>query len=163
MDEAGKRQWDVWLGIVAPILTVAGILVGVWQFNRGENNRVKLENELVIKKDTVEFQRKLWLNRLETYKAMITLAGNIVAAAEDKKTGDAAFDQLWRDLTASYWSQSIFVEDDDVAGPLRDFYTAVRDLRGGWTGADEVKLHANALVQACRASITRDAPLGAKP
>jgi hypothetical protein len=69
MDEAGKRQWDVWLGIVAPILTVAGILVGVWQFNRGENNRVKLENELVIKKDTVEFQRKLWLNRLETYKA----------------------------------------------------------------------------------------------
>jgi hypothetical protein len=163
MNEARKRQWDVWLGIVAPILTVAGILVGVWQFNRGEENRVVLENELVVKKDAVEFQRKLWLNRLETYRAMITLAGNIVAAAQDKKTVDASFDQLWHDLTAMYWSQSILVEDANVGEHLRDFYTAVRDLRDGWTGTDEVKLKANALVRACRESITRDAPLGAKP
>jgi hypothetical protein len=163
MDEARKRQWDVWLGIVAPILTVAGILVGVLQFNRGENNRVKLENELVVKKDAVEFQRKLWLSRLETYRTLITLAGNIVAAAEDEKTADAAFDQLWHDLTAIYWSQSIFVEDADVGQHLRDFYTTVRDFRDEWVDADKVKLKANALAQACRASIIRDAPLGAKP
>jgi hypothetical protein len=163
MDEAKKRKWDVYLGVIAPILTVAAILVGVWQFNRGEENRVLLENNLVVKKDAVEFQRKLWLNRLETYRTMINLAGNIVAAAEDKKTSDTTFDQLWRDLTAIYWSQSIFVEDADVGQRLRDFYTTVRDLRDGWVDADKVKLKATALVSACRESVTRDAPLGAKP
>jgi hypothetical protein len=163
MNEDSKRQWDVWLGIIAPVLTVAGLLVGVWQFNHGETKRVELENQLVVKKDAVEFQRKLWLNRLETYRTMITLAGNIVAAAEDKKVGDPSFGQLWHDLTAMYWSQSILVEDADVAQHLRDFYTGVRDLRDGWTGTDELKLKADALVRACRESITRDAPLGAKP
>ena len=43
MDEASKRKWDVALGVLAPILTVVGLLVGVWQFNRGEINRTNLE------------------------------------------------------------------------------------------------------------------------
>jgi hypothetical protein len=43
VDEARKRLWDVWLGILGPILTVLGLLVGVWQFNIGEHNRVILE------------------------------------------------------------------------------------------------------------------------
>ncbi len=67
MDEEAKRKWDVSLGIVVPILTVAGLLVGVWQFNRGEENKTRLEYELLDRKDKIDFQRKLWLERLSTY------------------------------------------------------------------------------------------------
>jgi len=163
MDEAKKRQWDVWLGAMGPVLTVAGILVGVWQFNRGEHNRVILENELITHKDQVDFQRKLWLNRLDTYRSLITLAGKVVAVVAEKGTKDQSFDGLWQELTAMYWSLSIFVENADVADHMRDFYTAVRDFRTGWVDADKVKLKADALVRACRDSIESSAPAGAKP
>lgn len=163
MDEERKRLWDVWLGILGPILTVVGLLVGVWQFNRGEHNRVILENELVTKKDQVDFQRRLWQNRLETYRSLITLVGKIVAQAAEKGPKDPALDSQWQELTAAYWSQSIFVENDDVAGHLKDFYTTVRDFREGWANSNALKLKANALVQICRQSIEGTAPAGAKP
>lgn len=59
MDKSRKRYWDVALGIVAPLVTVVGLLIGVWQFNAGEQNKVRLENELQKHKDIAEFQRKL--------------------------------------------------------------------------------------------------------
>ena len=163
MDEARKRLWDVWIGILGPVITVTAILVGIWQFNQGEHNRVVLENELIVKKDQVAFQRKLWLNRLDTYRALITLAGKIAAQTAEKGPKDPALDSLWQELTAMYWSQSIFVENDNVAERLKDFYATVRDFREGWANSKAVKIKIDALVQVCRQSIEGTAPAGAKP
>jgi hypothetical protein len=70
MTEATKRKWDVGLGIIAPILTCLTILVGVVQFNIGEQNKVRLEYDLIKQKDTIEFNRKLWLERLNAYRSI---------------------------------------------------------------------------------------------
>ncbi|MGU3387834.1 hypothetical protein ACLBYG_25255 [Methylobacterium sp. D53M] len=168
MDEARKRYWDVALGVAAPVLTVLGLLTGVWQFSAGERNKVRLESELQSRKDIIEFQRKLWLEKLEAYKAIVALAGKIAAAADQPKEGSGqaaagkpAIDGLWRDLTGAYWGQKLLLEDDDVAKGLRDFYDTVRDFRDNWADTNKVKMKADALAEACRGAIRRSAPQGA--
>lgn len=167
MDEARKRTWDVALGVAAPAVTVLGLLVGVWQFSAGERNKVRLESELQSHKDGVEFQRKLWLEKIDAYKGIVMLAGKIAAAADRPKEGGQTeagtdiIDKLWRDLTGAYWGQKLFLEDDDVARSLRDFYDTARDLRDSWANADKVKVKADALAEACRGAIRRSAPQGA--
>jgi hypothetical protein len=166
MDEDKKRNWDVWLAGLSPVITVAGILVGVWQFNAGERNRVVLENELLTKKDEIEFHRKLWLEKLDTYRSIITLAGKIAAATDSDHLDQKNFDALLSQLIAAYWGQSIFVEDRDVADALGDFYRAADAYRSGWSGTGQsrdnksLKIKADKLAQACKASIAKDAPPG---
>src|ERR1700744_5342038 len=98
MNEETKRSWDVGLSIAAPILTVAGLLVGVWQFNQGEENKTKLEYRLLAEKDKIDFQRKLWLERLSTYKSIAEQAGKIATTDKD----DKSFKGLVQTFDASY-------------------------------------------------------------
>jgi hypothetical protein len=151
MTEERKRLWDVWLGVLAPVLTVVGLLVGVWQFNQGEHNRVVLENELIRQKDTIEFKRKLWLDRVTTYRSIAELAGGIAAA--DKN--DKEFQALVRKFRASYWGLMILVEDPEVRKQMVNFWADIHNFEGGWTGADTLKVRAQQLGEACRASIER--------
>jgi hypothetical protein len=144
MDEESKRRWDVALGIIAPILTVIGLLVGVWQFNKGEENKTRLEYQLLAQKDKLDFERKLWLERLGTYKSIAEQAGNIATTDETDKT----FKGLVQAYDASYWGMMIFVEDSDVEKAMIDFHVEVVDYDG-----DKLKLRANELVKACRKSV----------
>jgi hypothetical protein len=137
-----------------------GLLLGVWQFNKGERDRVKLENRLLVQKDTIEFHRKLWLEKLDTYRSLVTLAGKISAAVNDRTQVPDGIDVLTRELTSAYWGQTVFVEDEEVADALRDFHQTVIDFQGGWADQRKVKLKADDLVQACRRSISKNIPPG---
>ena len=149
MEEESKRKWDVGLGMVAPILTVVGLLVGVWQFNRGEENRTKLEYQLLEQKDKIDFQRKLWLERLSTYKSIAEQAGKI--ATTDKK--DKKFKDDVQTFDASYWGLMIFVEDPTVEQAMIDFHVEVVDYEAGKSDGNRLKLRANELVKTCRKSV----------
>ena len=149
MDEESKRRWDVALGIIAPILTVIGLLVGVWQFNKGEENKTRLEYQLLAQKDKLDFERKLWLERLGTYKSIAEQAGNIATTDETDKT----FKGLGQAYDASYWGMMIFVEDSDVEKAMIDFHVEVVDYEKGQSDGDKLKLRANELVKACRKSV----------
>lgn len=149
MNEDSKRKWDVGLGIVAPILTVAGLLVGVWQFNRGEENRTRLEYQLLERKDTIDFHRKLWTDRLSTYRSIAEQAGKIVTT--DKK--DKRFKDYVQAFDASYWGLMIFVEDPAVEKAMIDFHVEIVDYEAGKSDGDMLKLRANELVSVCRKSV----------
>jgi hypothetical protein len=149
MNEDSKRGWDVRLGIVAPVLTVIGLLLGVWQFNQGEENKTRLEYQLLEKKDKIDFQRKLWLERLSTYKSIAEQAGKI--ATTDKN--DKSFKGLVQAFDASYWGMMIFVEDPAVEKAMIDFHDEVVDYGKGQSNGDKVKLRADELVKACRKSV----------
>lgn len=148
MDEAAKRRWDVQLGLIAPVLTIAGVLVGVWQFLEGQERTVRLENELLSRQSAIEFRRQLWLEQLETYRRVSGIAGRI-AAEHDRSE---VLDELTREFLALYWGAMIFVEDEAVELAMIDFYQEVRDYRNGWSNSDRLKRQASALVEACRAS-----------
>jgi hypothetical protein len=149
MDEGSKRGWDVGLGIVAPLITIAGLLVGVWQFNQGEENRTNLEYRLLAQKDKIEFQRKLWLERLSTYKSIAEQAGKIATTAKQ----DRRFKDLVQSFNASYWGMMIFVEDPGVEQAMVDFHVELVDYQKGISDGDKLKLRADELVKACRKSV----------
>ena len=149
MTEETKRKCDVGLGIVAPILTILGILVGVWQFNKGETNRTHLEYQLLERKDKIDFQRKLWLERLSTYKSIADLAGKI--ASTDKKS--KRFREYVESFDASYWGLMIFVEDPAVEKGMIDFHVEIVDYQAGRSDGDRLKGRADELVKVCRKSV----------
>ncbi|MGA8658796.1 MAG: hypothetical protein WB586_21900 [Chthoniobacterales bacterium] len=147
MDEPTKRVWDVWLGFIAPILTVVGILIGVWQFNSGEQNKARLEHELVTQKDNLDFHRKLWLEQVGTYRSIAELAGKIVAHANDGKLED-----FTKDFVAAYWGTMVLVEDHNVEKATIDFSVAIADFKEGWIDEKTLKDRADVLIKACRHS-----------
>ena len=149
MTEDAKRTWDVWLGIVAPVLTVAGLLVGVWQFNRGEENKTHLEYNLIAKKDRVEFQRKLWLDRVSTYRSVAEIVGRIAAHS----TKDPKFQELRESFEGAYWGLMILVEDKNVEKAMIQFHDEIDDFQKGRSDADRVKQRADQLLAICRKSI----------
>jgi len=150
MDEARKRKWDITLGMFGPVLTVAGILVGVWQFNAGERNRTNLgipvDRE---KKDLTEFRRKLGWNALSSYKSVAGLAGEIAAYPKpDNKFGPtgAELRLLILGIDGSRRRQERRATDDRV--PFGD-----RRLQTQEDHRREVKQHADRLVQTCKESL----------
>jgi hypothetical protein len=164
MNEATKRRWDVRLGIAAPVLTVIGILVGVWQFNAGEEDRRKLQEAATLHKDAMEFRRKLWLERLDAYRSVAALSGKIVAQAESDKS-DEQFKQAVREFTAAYWGTMILVEDQDVEKAMVNFYLELVNFQGNWDTLDRsqsplsrLKIRADQLIKACRNSTEGSKP-----
>lgn len=147
MDESTKRDWDVRLGIAAPALTVAGLLIGVWQFNAGEEHRRRAEHQASIERDDREFRHKLWLQRLETYQEVARLAGNVVAHANDQELPNAI-----SQFTSTYWGAMILVEDTQVERAMIAFNVEIQDFLSGWSTLDRLKARTDELVNVCRAS-----------
>jgi hypothetical protein len=146
MTKEDKRIWGVAFG--GWLATVLAISVGVWQFNRGEQNKVRLENELLLRKDEIAFQRQLWLERLATYRKIAEVAGAIVATVTDKKKME---DNIL-EFTTLYWGIMIFVQDKDVEQAMIDFNVEIKDYQNGWSSIEKLKYKANSLIQACRQS-----------
>ena len=152
MTDAKKNLWDViiaWVGMLVTAVTILiGVFVGLYQFERGETNKVKLESELLRQKDDIAFRRQLWLERLATYRKVAEAAGTVVANANDSKKMEDNVVQF----TSLYWGAMIFVEDTDVQSSMIDFALAVKDYKGDWISLDELKIKADFLIEACRKS-----------
>ncbi len=154
MDETAKRQWDVWLGAIAPVLTVIGIIIGVWQFNLGEDHRREESAASAIQKDDIDFRRKLWLERLDAYKAVSAIAGRIIATPPGKDR-----DRAIADFTSAYWGAMILVEDKAVEQAMVNFYLELHDEQSGWSrDPNRLKVRGEALIAACRTSLEAGSP-----
>lgn len=154
MEEGEKRLWEVWLGFAGSFLTAIGILFGVWQFNRGEENKVRLENQLLLRKDEIDFQRRLWLERLTIYRSVSETAGKVVARIDDP----AAMREAIREFMTAYWGTMIFVEDEAVEKATVAFFVEIQDFQNGWGSVEKLKFRANELIKAYRSSVERGAP-----
>lgn len=148
MTEGTKRLLDVVIAIGGTILTIITIFAGIWQFTRGERNKVTLENELLLRKDEIAFRRQLWLERLTTYRKLAESAGAIIANIDDNKKMQ---EQVIL-FTTLYWGIMSFVGDHEVEVAMISFAVEIRDFQNGWSNIDKLKLRANALIQACRDS-----------
>lgn len=157
MTEEIKRTWDVWLGVVAPVLTIVGVLVGVWQFNRGEENKANLENSHIAQNAQIEFDRKIWLDKVATYRSVAEIVGKIAA----HPTKDAKFQELKEQFNGAYWGLMILDEDKDVEAEMIQFHDEIDDYENGRVGADRVKGRADELLKICQKSIRTQPKLGA--
>ena len=118
---------------------------------RGEENRTRLEYQLIKKKDETEFKRKLWLERLTTYQNVAKTAGEIAASAGDEKV----LKEKAREFSSAYWGSMILVEDKTVEDAMMRFGDAIRDFNDGYLKADDLRKRALELVTKCRQSVQR--------
>jgi hypothetical protein len=152
--EEGKRKWDVLLGAIAPFLTVVAIIVGIWQFDAAQKQREKDERTSRIAESRTEFERRLWLQKLETYGKIADVTGEVLTAQE--KPGAAA-DAASQKFEQAYWGTMVLVEDKTVESAMIEFRRELRDLRTGFrSDTDRLKDRALILMKACRESLEAD-------
>jgi hypothetical protein len=134
---------------MSPILTAAALLIGVWQFNQGEQNKARLEASLMIQRDTLEYQRRRFEQRVEVYHDIARLAGAIAA----RDSPDQRLRELNNEFLAQYWGLALLVQDESVEAAMVRFHDEIADYERGDSDANRIKLRANELVLACRTSL----------
>jgi len=147
MDENTKRRWDVILGIVTPILTIVGVLVGVWKFTAEQAQ----QTELMVRSNAIEFERNLWKQQLDTYAKIADIVGRIASNAEDLK----ALAELVKEFQSLYWGAMILVEDESVEAAMIAFNQEIQDFKSGWSNSNRLKTRALQLIEICRNSSRR--------
>ena len=155
MDETRKRRWDVGLGILGSLATVAAILVGVWQFNEGQRSRTELEYRLLNKKDLLDTKRQLWLERINAYRSIAEISGRLVTHIDDP----AQLRPAVMDFKRAFWGTMILVEEPSVEKAMIDLRLELDDLEKGWSTPERVTKAAKALLTACRASAEKGPPV----
>jgi hypothetical protein len=148
MDEGTYRKWDLTLKIVAPLLTVVGLLIGVWQFTREQSAQLERQYQLIAENDRLEFKRRVWEKQLDAYTKLSGVVGRIAS-------GDQSKDELTKDINefdSLYWGDMIYAEDESVEKAMIDFHVEIQDFLKGVGTKDRLKVRADSLIQACRES-----------
>lgn len=151
MTEDQFRTRELIIKAVTPIITVAGILVGIWQFTSGERRTTAREYALIAKQDSIEFKRKTWEEQLATYRRLVTVAGEVATSSGDQ----ARFSRAVREFDVLYWGLMTFVQDKPVESAMLDFHIEISDFQKGRSSAERLKVRANMLIQATRESLAR--------
>jgi hypothetical protein len=149
MKETQKRSWDVAFGIVASFITALGIIVGVWEFNAGERNKITLEYALLERKDQIDFDRKLWLDRVSAYHDIADIAGVLAASTDDP----IVFKKQVKKFDSAYWGLMILVEDTDVDRKMRELHFTIKHFEDHFVSGDRLRAKAAELGEACKTSI----------
>lgn len=151
MTEEAYRKWDVAAKIIAPILTVAGILVGVWQFSAEQREQLKRQSIMLSENDKLDFKRRMWEKQLEVYTKVNNIVGKIATSNQNDKKLLAEIDNFY----SLYWGDMIYVKDEAVEKAMIDFHLEIQDFLKRISDKDRLKLRANDLVEACRQSSKR--------
>src|SRR6266849_5381291 len=99
------------LKVVTPLITVAGILVGLHKFQTGEESERMRDHEQARRADEIAYRRALWEKRRDTYASIGDVVGQIAASVNDSGSFDAAV----KKFDALYWGGMVLVEDPPVA------------------------------------------------
>ncbi len=104
---------DLLAKVIPSLVAVAGVIVGVWQFH------AKQQQE-----ETLEFRRKLWEQRMNTYSRLSETTGAIIIYRNDA----TALDSLSKTFQRMYYAAMPMVQDEAVEQKLIDFNLALIDF-----------------------------------
>jgi hypothetical protein len=148
MTEEGHRWWDTLTKVLAPFLTIVGLIIGVVQFAHEQHDLRERELQILAKNDALEFKRRIWERQLNTYMNTAQAAGQISVLADQPQKLKAAADRF----ETLYWGNIILVEDPGVRESLKRFHLEILDYRKGQSSPDQLKIRAALLAEALRAS-----------
>ncbi len=157
MNEETYRRWDITAKFIAPILTVAGILVGVWQFSTEQSAQLQRQRDQIATGDKLDFKRRIWEKQLAVYSRLSNVVGKIASARY--KNNKEKFGKDIDEFYGIYWGDMVYVKDDRVEQAMIDFRLEIEDFLKGENSElnsespeDRLKIKAKALIDACRAS-----------
>jgi hypothetical protein len=151
MKDDTHRSWDIAVKIVAPIVTVTGLLLGLYQFHTQQENLQKLEMQRLRKNDEIAFRRALWERQITAY----TLLSNTVGAIAISTRDEASFKKHITEFYSLYWGHLLLVEDEDVKLAMIKFHVEIQDYLKDWSSEERLKVRASEIVTACRKSANK--------
>ncbi len=150
MNEETYRRWDITAKFIAPVITVAGILVGIWQFSAGQAAQSQRQREQTAENDKLDFKRRIWEKQLSVYSRINNVVGRI--AASRYKNDKEKFAKDVDEFNSIYWGDFIYVKDAAVERTIIDFHKEIDDFLQGASDEDRLKQRAYDLINACRES-----------
>jgi hypothetical protein len=143
-----KSTTELVIDVLGTIATFLAILIGVWQFNKQQENNVIQEQENKKYNDAIEFKRKNWESQQGIYLSITESVGIIASEYSSKKERDAAISKF----KALYYGKAAFVEDSTVATTMRSFSQDIQDFKGGFLTENDLKVRALDLIKVCKTS-----------
>ena len=149
MKDERYKSWDIIFKALAPVVTVAGLLLGLHQFQRSQENVFRVEQLRLEKNDAIAFRRALWEKQRDIYTNLGNVIGEILASSEDP----TAFRTAVRKFYVLYWGDMILIADDTVRSRMIDFHRDLRDHGLKRIETDQLKPSAEQLIESCRKSL----------
>lgn len=151
MSEEAFRLWDTICKVFGPILTVAGLLVGIHQFNTEQANSRFRELDLLARNDRLEFKRKTWERQNTAYIEVAKTIGSLIAVIDQAEKRNKVAEQF----ETLYWGIAILNQDDTVREAIIKFRVDLHDVQNNPMDKEakqRLKVRADSLVAAMRTS-----------
>src|SRR5215469_14587801 len=116
MTEKNYPIFELIIRIIGAVVTVAGVLIGIYQYSDQKAHN-----------DELEFRRKMWEKRADAYSDI----GNIVASIVTNNV-DTSLQRLNTEFLKRYWGTLVLVEDSLVEQSMIKFKNEVNDKLKGY-------------------------------
>lgn len=140
MDEAKKRNWEVGIGLLTPVIAIAGLLVGIWQFSSGQEKAAE-----------AAFARELFLRKLEACSSLAGVVSEVLTESANRSA--TQLDEQTRGFEHAFWGNMILFADPTVESNLITFRHELLDFADGWSNALRLKRSGVRLLEACRVAV----------
>lgn len=132
--------------LIAGLSVISGVLIYI----HGLNESIEKEQALINIRSQVEYQRKLWDERRESYKALATTLGGIAAEIDIDKTISPASQ---KSFSKAYWGLLILVENEPIKIELVKLKDDLRDLEHNRISANKIKLRIERIISLSKTHI----------
>lgn len=124
------------ISLASTIIAGLSVISGVVIYIHGLNESIEKEQALIDMRSQVEYHRKLWDERRESYKVLATTLGGIAAEIDiDKKISSESL----KSFSKAYWGLLILVENESVKSELVKLKDDLRDLEKNRISANKIK------------------------
>jgi hypothetical protein len=152
MDGNRYRTYDLWAKFLAPVLTAAGMLLSVCQFNRQQAVQLERELHLIDRNNASEFRRRRWEKQRDVYIKLSNVLGRISMEGRPKEELSKDIDEFF----ALYRGELALVQDPQVRTAAEEFRRGIIYFEKGDDNAlVELRQSAERLIIECRDSSER--------
>lgn len=142
-----KDRWELRIKFFAAIFAGLSIVTSVFIYLDGNRASLERENELIARRDALEYKRNLWDERRTAYR---TLAETLGSMAAELDAGNTISNATRSAVNTAYWGSLVLVESDAVETHMVRLRNDLRDFESGRTGADKIRQRIHAIVEASR-------------
>lgn len=133
-----ENRENLFFKLLPTILTVVGILIGVWKFNTEMRHR-----------DEDAFRRNIWEKRLQVYEKLGEATANVVNDTSDS----LKFNESIAEFNTLYWGVLPMIQDTIVEQKIIVFNSYIRYYKRGENTSDELRQKGYQLMVACKESL----------
>ncbi|AZV79049.1 hypothetical protein EBB79_15000 [Parasedimentitalea marina] len=142
-----KDRWELRIKFFGAVFAGLSIVASVFIYLDGNRATLERENNLIAKRDELQYQRDLWDERRAAYR---TLAATLGSMAAELDAGNTISNATRSAVNTAYWGTLVLVESDAVEMHMVRLRNDLRDFERGRIDADKIRQRIHAIVEASR-------------